>query len=486
MAKSPRQPAKDYRLPIGTREVRPAHDQPSGETELFPSSRALEIIRDLLSSNTDLDGRRARQFIADFGAKGPTPSQTAEEKPPKIDYTAEEVKAMVKEHGDVADHARRFMDSGSEPWPACSSSDRRSSMPGLPSGSSEPTHTDRLGLPISTAIATHIDYVMAQTEDTKPSQANKVLRLWPSHFSGYCAFKTTMSDADLQAFQGASTKDLEKLVAKDPAKKRSIEASRAHAQLGQNSIKCGALMDTMAHVVDEATSQATSHIDAAITALGRHRYLGEREQDEIAVTLEAARDSTQTAAMVNGSMAFAGFAAADLGARAVHTALRALRVEHIKCLLDTEKVDTLSQLTRDLPVESHSLFGDHLTTRIVELARSARDYSAFAGLMPDLGLPKPRSIKSRLQGSHPFRAKRLRGASSKPRRHQAKGGQKTDFKPKYQPPRQRGGGTDHGGGQGEYRPPNRNRNRGGQTNPGGKPGGQQKRPNQKPKGGRKK
>jgi len=389
---------------------------------------------------------------------------------------------MVKEHADIADHARKFMDSGSEPWPACSSSDRRSSMPGLPSGSSESTRTEHLGLPISTAIATHIDYVMAQTEDTKPSQANKVLRLWPSHFAGYCAFRTTMSDADLQAFQGASSKDLDKLVAKDPAKKRSIEASRAHAQLGQNSIKCGALMDTMAHVVDEATSQATSHIDEAITALGRHRYLNEREQDEVAATLEAARDSTQTAAMVNGSMAFAGFAAADLGARAVHTALRALRVEHIKCLLDTEKVDNLSQLTKDLPVESHSLFGDHLTTRIVELARSARDYSALAGLMPDLGLPKPRSIKTRLQGSHPFRAKRLRGASTKPKRRQSRSGA-SDSKPKYQPPQQRSGGADQGG---DYRPPNRNRNRGGQANQGGRQGGQQRRPTQKPKGGRKK
>jgi len=291
-----------------------------------------------------------------------------------------------------------------------------------------------------------------------------------------------MSDADLQAFQGASAKDLDKLVAKDPAKKRSIEASRAHAQLGQNSIKCGALMDTMAHVVDEATSQATSHIDEAIAALGRHRYLNEAEQDEVAATLEAARDSTQTAAMVNGSMAFAGFAAADLGARAVHTAMRALRVEHIKCLLDTEKVDTLSQLTRDLPVESHSLFGDHLTSKVVEMARSARDYTSFTNMMPDLGLPKPRSIKNRLQGSHPFRAKRLRGASSKPRRRQSRS-RASDSKPKYQPPQQRGGGADKGG---DYRPPNRNRNRGGQADQGGKKGGQQKRPTQKPKGGRKK
>jgi hypothetical protein len=289
-----------------------------------------------------------------------------------------------------------------------------------------------------------------------------------------------MSDADLQAFQGTSTKDLDRLVAKDPAKKRSIEASRAHAQLGQSTIKCGALMDTMAHVVDEATSQTTAHIDEAITALGRHRYLNEREQDEVVATLEAARDSTQTAAMVNGSMAFAGFTAADLGARAVHTALRALRIEHIKCLLDTEKVDALSQLTRDLPVESHSLFGDHLTTRIVELARSARDYAAFADLMPDLGLSKPRSIKNRLQGSHPFRAKRLRGASTKPKRRQSRS-KASDPKPKYQPPQQRGGGADKGG---DYRPPNRNR--GGQATQGGRQGGQQKRPTQKPKGARKK
>jgi len=99
---------------------------------------------------------------------------------------------------------------------------------------------------------------MAQKEDTKTSQANKVLRLWPSHFTGYCSFWTTLSESDLQAFQGATGKDLKKLVTKEPGKKRSIEASLIHAQIGQNTIKCGALIDTMAHVVDEATSQATS------------------------------------------------------------------------------------------------------------------------------------------------------------------------------------------------------------------------------------
>jgi len=327
---------------------------------------------------------------------------------------------------------------------------------------------------------------MAQKEDTKPSQANKVLRLWPSHFAGYCSFKTTMSDSDLQAFQGATNKDLEKLVGKDPAKKRSIEASRAHAQLGQNTIKCGALMETMAHVVDEATSQTTSHIDDAISALSRHRHLDQRDQDKIVATLEAARDSTQTTAMVNGSMAFAGFSAADLGARAVHTAIRALRVEHIKCLLDTEKVENLSQLTRDLPVEPQSLFGDHLTNKIVDMAKSARDYTTFAEMMPDLGLSKPRSVKARLQGSHPFRARRLRGASQRPKgSHNRSRNSNTSSRK-----RQRGG--DRGRDRQEKPDTNRNHGRGGQGAQGGrgqgakggKQGGQQK--NQKPKFGRKK
>ncbi len=108
-----------------------------------------------------------------------------------------------------------------------------------------------------------------------------------------------MSEEDLQAFQGASNKDLEKLVVKDPAKKRSIEASRAHAQLGQSTIKCGALVDSMAHVIDEAAAQTTAHIDDAIVEIGTS---GRVDTDRV-----------QTAAIVNSSLAFAGFSAADLG-----------------------------------------------------------------------------------------------------------------------------------------------------------------------------
>jgi len=103
----------------------------------------------------------------------------------------------------------------------------------------------------------------------------------------------------------------------------------------------------------------------------------------------------------------------------LHTAVHALQVEHITCLLDTEKVENLSQLTRDLPVKPQSLFGDCcLMDRIVELARMARDYTSFAGVMSDLGMSKPRFIKAHLQGFHPFGARRLRGALQRHRGYQ--------------------------------------------------------------------
>ena len=50
-------------------------------------------------------------------------------------------------------------------------------------------------------------------------------------------------------------------------------------------------------------SQAMSHIDAAISALSHHRHLDQRDQDALVSMLEMARDTTQTPAMVNGSMA---------------------------------------------------------------------------------------------------------------------------------------------------------------------------------------
>ena len=73
---------------------------------------------------------------------------------------------------------------------------------------------------------------MAQKEDTKTSRANKQLQLWPSHFAGYCSFWTTMSDSDLQAFQGATSKDLEKLVVKDWQRRGRLSSVRRPSSVG--------------------------------------------------------------------------------------------------------------------------------------------------------------------------------------------------------------------------------------------------------------
>jgi len=375
------------------------------------------MLRDLLrDSSADKTLERAKQMISDLEA----PDNQSEEKPPKVDYTADEVTALIKDHGAIADKARDFMRSARDPWPPCSSSDRRSSMPSLPLGMERTERTERLGLPMSSTIATHIDYIMAQRDDIKPSQANKVLRLWPSHFNDYCGFRANMTDAELEAFQ-TNHKDMEKLVGKDQARKRSIEASRAHAQLGQSAIKNGALVDSMTHVVDEAAAQTRARIDAAVSSI---KYDEKIDQDELIATLEQARDASQMVSVINASLAFVGFTSADLGARAVHTAIRALRLEHVKCLLDTEKTEILSQLTRDLPVEAGSLFGAHLNDKIIRFAKSARDYGDFTTRLASMGLGKPRSIASRLQhSSNPFRARRLRrdgGASY--RRPNPKGG----------------------------------------------------------------
>ncbi len=365
-----------------------------------------------------------------------TSESSVEASLPKVDYSAEEIKAFIKDHAEIANKAREFMRSARDPWPSCSSSDKKSSMPSLPLGSTSERseRSERLGLPMSSTIATHIDYVMAQRDDVKPSPANKVLRLWPSHFTDYCGFRSSMTDSELEAFQ-TSSKDMERLVGKDQARKRAIEASRSLAQMGQSAIKNGALVDSMSHVVDEAAAQTRARIDSAVDSI---KYDDKIDQDVLIVTLEQARDASQMVSVINASMNFVGFTSADLGARAVHTAIRALRTEHIKCLLDTDKTEILTQLTRDLPVEAGSLFGAHLNDKIIKYAKSARDYGDFTTRLTAMGLSKPRSIASRLQqNSNPFRARRLRregGASYK--RHSQKGGPP---KPKYTGSSKQGG-----------------------------------------------
>ena len=242
--------------------VRPAESLKSGPPVLsqeFVVGVLEQLARGVVSAE---DQERALGWLSDFQGS------SKEVDKPRIDYTSERISALVKEHGLIADQARTFMEglTGDEAWPHCTAPKRKSCHPGLPTGSSDPAvQADKTR--ISDTVATHIDYVMASRDDMKPSQATKVLRLWPAHFADYCLFKPSLEESEIKAFLGTNTKDLDKVVNRNEARKRSIEASRAHAMLGQYSIKYGALVDSMAHVVDAAAGTANSSLDAALDSI---------------------------------------------------------------------------------------------------------------------------------------------------------------------------------------------------------------------------
>jgi len=414
------------------------------------------LLKDMMGSAPDVERRQARALLEKWEeAKGLEPDIV---KAPTIDYSADQLTALIKEHGAIADKVRVWMQDRDRGWPPCTAEKPRSSLPVLPSGQTEPDKKVNTGLPISDTVATHVDYVMAQTEDVKASQANKVLRLWPEHFGRYCSYRPTMEEREVRAFMGTSPKDLDKLVAKTPARKRSIEASRALATMGQNTLKCGALVDSMTHVVDEAAGEAKHQLDVALQSL---KHDVEVDPADIESRIRKARDACQMVSVVNASMAFAGFTAVDLGARAVHTAIRALRVDHLKTLLDTEKVSNLDRLTKELPVESRSLFGGHLSAKIVDCARDATSFATFSTMLTDMGLRKPRSVASRLTGTQPFRARRLQGASSsKSKSSSGTRSRATWKKPQTSDSRRRGGGSASGAAR-DDKPSGRGTSRGG-------------------------
>jgi hypothetical protein len=223
-----------------------------------------------------------------------------------------------------------------------------------------------------------------------------------------------------------------------------MEASRALATLGQNTLKQGALVDSMAHVVDEAAGEAKHQLDVALQS---RKHDHEVDPADIESRIKKARDACQMVSVVNSSLAFAGFATVDLGARAVHTAVRALRVEHLKTLLDTEKVVNLDRLTKELPVEPRSLFGGHLSVKIVDCARDATNFSAFSSMLTDMGLRKPRSVAARLTGTQPFRARRPQGASST----KSKSSTGTRSRATWKKPQSSGSGRDGGAARGAAR-----------------------------------
>jgi hypothetical protein len=57
-------------------------------------------------------------------------------------------------------------------------------------------------------------------------------------------------EARIAFIHGLYAEGLGQVSHQEPGAERSIEASRAHATLGQQCIKAGALVDAMAHVLD--------------------------------------------------------------------------------------------------------------------------------------------------------------------------------------------------------------------------------------------
>ena len=103
-------------------------------------------------------------------------------------------------------------------------------------------------------------------------------------------------------------------------------------------------------------------------------------------------DHTQVVSLANTGVSFASMATVGVGARAVHSGLRSLRVQAPRVGTSTHvhHADQLAKLADSLPISPHSLFGEGLQPVIAKAASSARSYADMADGFVQAGLVRPR------------------------------------------------------------------------------------------------
>ena len=98
-------------------------------------------------------------------------------------------------------------------------------------------------------------------------------------------------------------------------------------------------------------------------------------------------------------------AMANVGARAVYTRIRMLRV-HVLSIRTSTDGQGLAALMKDIPISTTGLFGCDLRKVVVKAVSASRNYNSLADRIILSGFPRPpRGGKRKASSSPPFRGK---------------------------------------------------------------------------------
>ena len=299
-----------------------------------------------------------KQMLAESAAllKALEEKEEEDEEQVHMDYTSKQLEGLRKKYQSIVTVISTFMVKHGQ-WGTYSEESPDLDLPThlLSDGEEEEQLT---GIPMSVKCCSQIHKLLNSKEDLKRSKTGGFGRVWPSHFSRYCHFRTSMTDEEIHAVWVKDQKQVKKLVDRDTARKASMEAAVTQVHFAEEAIKNGSVVETVSGVINTASFLAKDYLDECIQHRESDRDL---DREGHLASLLTAIDRIQMASMANALNEIAGFGMVDVATRKVHAGIRTLRLQTAKAVLSQSDLGKMERLLTEIPVIADALFEGGLT-----------------------------------------------------------------------------------------------------------------------------